>query len=473
MFGAGPSILWIEEDGCLYRNLKGERTMNYSSNRWTRGALVIVLLLGGIFSLVSPARAQGIQVTFEDSVPAGTVVENDAVLAGTTVKLDGDVDGDALAVGSTVEVNGDVEGSLVAVGQNVVINGTVGGTTYVVALTLELGPEAELNRNLYNISGSTNLAEGSMIGRDLVLVSLGAQLSGEIGRNTEGIIGPFEIFRLFMDMIGRPVLEPQSGLESSGLSDTAQVAPIQYSGILPSVSSIALTGPAEKVLSQNQASPPTKIEPRQSTQTGSTIDSERVADWAQRVVLEFITLLVFGLLGIWLFSSFLNRSAQKVESKPLQATGYGLLGLILSIALIGVLILVALLILMLGIGLGYLNLWDLAWAVWGVGFASLGLAFWVSLLFVSFGTKVIVAYLIGLLILRRLAPKANQYLILPLLLGLFLYVLLASIPYFGWVIAVLVNSIGLGAAWLAYREKGQNSTEEIEELEQPDNGEES
>jgi cytoskeletal protein CcmA (bactofilin family) len=447
--------------------------MNYSSNRWTRGALVIVLLLGGIFSLVSPARAQGIQVTFEDSVPAGTVVENDAVLAGTTVKLDGDVDGDALAVGSTVEVNGDVEGSLVAVGQNVVINGTVGGTTYVVALTLELGPEAELNRNLYNISGSTNLAEGSMIGRDLVLVSLGAQLSGEIGRNTEGIIGPFEIFRLFMDMIGRPVLEPQSGLESSGLSDTAQVAPIQYSGILPSVSSIALTGPAEKVLSQNQASPPTKIEPRQSTQTGSTIDSERVADWAQRVVLEFITLLVFGLLGIWLFSSFLNRSAQKVESKPLQATGYGLLGLILSIALIGVLILVALLILMLGIGLGYLNLWDLAWAVWGVGFASLGLAFWVSLLFVSFGTKVIVAYLIGLLILRRLAPKANQYLILPLLLGLFLYVLLASIPYFGWVIAVLVNSIGLGAAWLTYREKGQNSTEEIEELEQPDNGEES
>ena len=447
--------------------------MNYSSNRWTRGALVIVLLLGGIFSLVSPARAQGIQVTFEDSVPAGTVVENDAVLAGTTVKLDGDVDGDALAVGSTVEVNGDVEGSLVAVGQNVVINGTVGGTTYVVALTLELGPEAELNRNLYNISGSTNLAEGSMIGRDLVLVSLGAQLSGEIGRNTEGIIGPFEIFRLFMNMIGRPVLEPQSGLESSGLSDTAQVTPIQYSGILPSISSIALTGSAEKVLSQNQASPPTKIEPRQSTQTDSTIDSERVVDWVQRVVLEFITLLVFGLLGIWLFSSFLNRSAQKVESKPLQATGYGLLGLILSIALIGVLILVALLILMLGIGLGYLNLWDLAWAVWGVGFASLGLAFWVSLLFVSFGTKVIVAFLIGLLILRRFAPIANQYLILPLLLGLFLYVLLASIPYFGWVIAVLVNSIGLGAAWLAYREKGQNSTEEIEELEQPDNGEES
>jgi hypothetical protein len=137
-----------------------------------------------------------------------------------------------------------------------------------------------------------------------------------------------------------------------------------------------------------------------------------------------------------------------------------LLGLIISVALIGVVVLVALLILMLGVGLGALSLWDLAWAVWGVGFTSLGLVFWFSLLFVSYGTKVIVAFLVGLLILERLAPKANEYKILSLLLGLALYVLLASIPYIGWVIAVLVNAVGLGAAWLAYKDKGQVPPEE-------------
>ena len=445
--------------------------MNYSSNRWTRGLFVIVLLLGGIFSLFSPARAQGIQVSFEDSVPEGTVVENDAVLAGTTVNIDGKVDGDALAVASMVEVNGDVEGSLFAVGQNVVINGTVGGTTYVAAVTLDLGPEAELNRNLYFIGASVNLAEGSTVGRDLVLVSMGAQLAGDIGRNTVGIIGPWELFKLFMDMIGRPVFEPQSGLESSGTSDMTQEALISYAGFLPPVRSVALTSPAEQVLTRNQASSPTGVEPGVSAQSGSTVDSERVMDWVQWVGLEFITLLVFGLLGIWLFSSFLNRSAQKVESKPLQSTGYGLLGLVLSIGLIGVVVLVGLLILVLGVGLGYLNLWDLAWAVWGVGFTSLGLAFWISLLFVSYGTKVIVAFLVGMLIFGRLAPKANQYKVLPLLLGLFLYVLLASIPYFGWVVAVLVNAMGLGAAWLAYREKGQTPPEETEPLEIPEDSE--
>jgi hypothetical protein len=175
---------------------------------------------------------------------------------------------------------------------------------------------------------------------------------------------------------------------------------------------------------------------------------------------EFITLLIFGLIAIWLFASFLKRSGEKLETKPLQSTGIGLLGLVISVALIGVVVLVAVLILMLGIGLGALGLWDLAWAVWGVGFSSLGLAFWLSLLFVSYGTKIIVAFLVGSLILRRLAPKSLRYKILPLLLGLVLYVLLAWLPYFGWVVAVMVNAIGLGAAWLAYRDMGSESSEE-------------
>lgn len=166
------------------------------------------------------------------------------------------------------------------------------------------------------------------------------------------------------------------------------------------------------------------------------------------------------MIAIWLFASFLKRSGEKLEEKPLKSTGIGLLGLVISVAMIGVVILVALLILMLGVGLGALGLWDLAWAVWGVGFSGLGLTFWLSLLFVSYGTKVIVTFLVGTLILRRLAPNSLKYKILPLLLGLLIYVLLAWLPYFGWVVAVLVNAVGLGAAWLAYRDMGSDNSEE-------------
>ncbi|MGB3702388.1 MAG: polymer-forming cytoskeletal protein [Anaerolineales bacterium] len=430
--------------------------MNYPQNRLTRALFVIVILMGGIFSVVSPARAQGINITFDDSIPSGEVVENDAFLAGTTVKVEGDVIGDVFAGGAMVEINGNVDGSLFAVGQNVVINGTVGGTVYVAAVTLDLGSEAELSNNVYFVGASVATEEGAVIDRDLVVVSMGANLSGEIGRNTVGIIGPWELFKMFMDLIGRPVFEPQTGLSNSGSSYRAQEQPVIFSGFIPPLNSILPVKPINSV----SAEAGKIIAADQLAQSGSSIDTEQVTEWLRSIVEEFITLLIFGLLGIWLFSSFLKRSGEKLEAKPLQSTGIGLLGLVISVALIGVVLLVAVLILMLGVGLGALGLWDLAWAVWGVGFTSLGLAFWLSLLFVSYGTKIIVAFLVGTFILRRLAPKSLQYKILPLLLGLLIYVLLAWLPYFGWVVAVLVNAVGLGAAWLAYRDTGAESSGE-------------
>ena len=442
--------------------------MNLPQNRWTRILFVIMILMGGAFSFVSPARAQGINITVEDSIAAGEVVNNDAFLAGTSVNVDGDVVGDTFAAGSIVEVNGDIEGSFFAVGQNVVINGSVGGTAYVAAVTLELGPEAALANNIYYIGASVATADGSTIDRDLVLISMGAQLSGEIGRNTVGIIGPFELFKLFMDLIGRPISAPQTGANSPGGSYLDERQPVLFSGFIPSLDRLTRTNSGELRIAGVNSNPASTTEPSMNAQSGSSIDSEKVLDWLQWAVEEYVTLLIFGLIGIWLFSSFLKRSARKLEAKPLQSTGIGLLGLVISFALIGVVILVFLLILMLGIGLGALSLWDLAWAVWGVGFTSLGLAFWFSLLFVSYGTKVIVAFLVGTFILERIAPKSVNYKILPLLLGLLIYVLLAWVPYFGWVIAVLVNAAGLGAAWFAFKERGQEEPDEMIAIEEAD-----
>lgn len=442
--------------------------MSYPQNRLTRVLFVIVILMGGIFSVASPAQAQGINITVEDSVPAGEVVDNDVLLAGTNIKVDGDVKGDVFAAGAIIEVNGTVEGSLFAAGQNVTINGAVEGTVYVASLTLELGPDADTARNVYYVGGSISTAEEAMIERDLVLISMGAQLSGEIGRNTVGIIGPFEMFRLFMDLIGRPIALPQS---SSSISEPVQQVenqPVLFSGFLPSLDWLTRTSTGEPRFAGTGTIPASATEPEILAQTSSSVDAERVMDWLQWIAKEFVTLLVFGLLGIWLFSAFLKRSADKLEAKPLHSTGIGLLGLVISVALIGVVVLVGVLILILGIGLGALNLWDLAWAVWGVGFSGLGLTFWLSLLFVSYGTKVIVAFLVGTMILKRLAPDSLKYNILPLLLGLLIYVLLAWIPYLGWVIAILVNAAGLGAAWFAFRERGTEESTELVPAEEAD-----
>jgi hypothetical protein len=56
-----------------------------------------------------------------------------------------------------------------------------------------------------------------------------------------------------------------------------------------------------------------------------------------------------------------------------------------------------------------------------------------------------VAYMVGSLIFSIIAPVALNDAILPLLLGLLIYVPLASIPNLGFVIGLVTTLIGLGA----------------------------
>jgi len=87
--------------------------------------------------------------------------------------------------------------------------------------------------------------------------------------------------------------------------------------------------------------------------------------------------------------------------------------------------------------------------------AGLGLLMTLFTLFLAattFLSKTIVAYLVGAFILSRVASGVLQYRILPLLLGLLLYVPLASIPYMGFVFGLVVTLLGLGSIWLTRKQ---------------------
>jgi hypothetical protein len=84
----------------------------------------------------------------------------------------------------------------------------------------------------------------------------------------------------------------------------------------------------------------------------------------------------------------------------------------------------------------------------GIGLNSLGLAFTVFLVCTTYLSKAIVAYLAGTLILKLIWRNADKYKVLPLLLGLTLYVFIAQIPLLGWVTGFLLTILGLGAMWL-------------------------
>ena len=74
---------------------------------------------------------------------------------------------------------------------------------------------------------------------------------------------------------------------------------------------------------------------------------------------------------------------------------------------------------------------------------------WLLIVYIS---KVIVSYHLVSWGGTALRPRWSAWLdVAALMIGTLLYTLLRSLPYVGWVIAVLVVALGMGSVWATYR----------------------
>jgi hypothetical protein len=80
---------------------------------------------------------------------------------------------------------------------------------------------------------------------------------------------------------------------------------------------------------------------------------------------------------------------------------------------------------------------------------ALGLAASALLVLVTIVSKVIFAYLVGNLILNAFKANVTGFWqkTLPLLIGVVIYAVLASVPFIGWLVSVIASIIGVGAVW--------------------------
>lgn len=409
--------------------------MNWTLKPQFRITIAILIVFSLFLGVTRSAQAQGID--YGDEVPAGETVENDIILTGDTINLDGTVVGDVIALGSNVQVNGTVEGSLITLGRFLTINGQVNGSTYALGRELILDESANLDRNLYFLGFNLETLDGSKIGRDLLALTLGALMNGEVGRDVRAISG-VNIFKVISEIVRREMGGLPNYLPGTFAYGEQPQSPVEYAGVFPLAQFLAVIHPQ-----------------------GGNIDTQQLGEWALGRLRELVILFVIGMLGIWIFPRQLNRAVELIRVKWLRTLGIGFLGIIVFFNVIIVALMVAALIIAIGYGLGVITMWDLAWIVWAAGLACLGLAFTLVWLFVIYGTKVIVAYLAGRVLLDRLGPKAIRYKIVPLLLGLIIYVILHGIPILGPVIAILATAIGLGLAWLVWRNKEVSPAEEM------------
>jgi hypothetical protein len=415
---------------------------------WLRLVLVITLVFLGVYGADQSNLAQN--AIIDSVIPGGTTEENDAIVAGEAVTIDGDVDGDLLILAIDATINGKVTGSVLTTAQTVTVNGEIGGSLYTVGRELSLNEGSMVARNVYFLGFRLVTAPESEIGRDLVGVSLIASLGGKVGRDLKAVIG---ILELLGQIAGGeddaapaesvPTMDDENSTLSPGENDDPwnSLWNISKKVALRSIGGAAYQPFWPLVI--NEAEDAQKSMPKQGG----------IQLWARITFEEFLLLLLTGLFLVWRYSAPLTEWADKAKEKPLLSSGYGFIGIVVAVNVAILSVIALVLIFAIGFALGFASLWKLAFIFWVLALSVLGLASTLFFLFVIYGSKVIVAYMLSRLVVGLISEKGLKYRYLLMFFGLLIYVLLQSLPYVGGIINFVVIIVGLGAVWLVRRDK--------------------
>ena len=403
--------------------------------------------------------------TGADIVVVDGEVNGNLLAAGNSITINGVVNGDALLMGRTIVISETavINGNLIACSSTIEIAGQVTGSVFGGSAALILKETATVGSNVYYGGYSLETGQGSQIGIDLYAGVYQAMLKGIITRDTKLGAGAVEL----SGTIGRDAvidLGADSSTDKTPPNFMKNMPFMQQPGIPPSIQpglrvseGTVIKGKLTYTSSQDMTSG-IQAQPEGGVVYKTPVGNDklearqgllfRFLTWLWDTLRKLITLLILGLLSVWLLPALLKPVVEQARSQTLSSAGYGaltvVLGYLAAIVAAGVI---------LGIGLliSVLTLGGLSQTVFGLGFSGLALVFTVFTLLVSYGSKLVVAFMAGEWIMNKIAPEAKGKSYWAMVIGVVLYVILAAIPYIGWLVALIATIIGIGSMWLAYR----------------------
>jgi cytoskeletal protein CcmA (bactofilin family) len=402
-------------------------------------------------------------------IGAGEVIEDDLYVGAGTFTLDGTIKGDLIVFGTTIEINGTVEGDLIAAGQTVTVRGTVKDDARIAGMALTLDEGAQVGDDVL-AAGFSMEDKGSSVGgdfiyfgyqallngdvaQDLTVAANGLKLSGSVGGDVEAEIGEPEEGpppTLFMTMIPDAPAMPSVPMGLT-VDEGAHIG-----GKLDYTSASEWSVPAGVV-----AGAITRHEPEIEVEEEVVVSpAQRVANWFLRHLRRLVTLLLVGLLMVWVVPGWTEKATAALRAKPLPSLGWGVVSVAAFILALLVLLIVTILV---AVVLGVITLGGLAGTTAWTGALTMGLLVFFFSIAVTYVTKIAVSFLGGRLILARLQPDWAEGRIWPLVVGVVLFVIITAIPILGWLVNLVVVLLGLGALWLlgrdVYRQRRAASVE--------------
>lgn len=456
--------------------------MNSKAGFWMRIGLILTLVLS--IGLINVHPVQAAEIDNDGIIEAGETINDDVILGSdTVVVMDGTVNGMLVAGGETVTINGTVNGDAFLFGAKVIISesAVIDGNLFIGCQSAEVNGKVtgslaggsssmtlenvEIARNVYYGGYSFEALKNSKIGTDLFVGGYQALLHGEIGRDASVSSAAVEVD----GTIARNARFDVASASSQGMPvnmympDYAEMPASVAPGIRIApeavIGDLTYTSPEEQssaIQTQPEGGIVYQTPVPDSEQTSETINVSRnpfssVPEPLRRVadmIRNIVSLLILGALVIWKLPKLLKRTVETATDRPWASAGTGLLVIVIGYA--GSLF-AAGLILLVGILLALVTLGSLSSAFMGIGFAALALIMAVFSLLVTFGSKIIAAYLVGDMLMEKVAPQNAQRNIWALVAGVLIYSILRAIPFVGWIFGLAATLVGMGAMWFVYR----------------------
>ena len=351
----------------------------------------------------SPAAAADIRQGQDITIGPSETIEDDLYAVGTNISINGTIHGDLIAAGNNISVDGTVTGDVIAAGNSIAIRGQVGGSVRAAGNMIVL--DGKVTNDLIFGGSEVTILSNGRVGRDAVIGSANATITGQIGRDLQA---------------GSTNLKIDGGVGGNVLTTVDRLQ----------LTDRATIGGNLKYTSKNEAqiANPSAVKgstERQVPQDGRaplvTGPAALVVEWLKGL----IGLLILGILVVFFFPGFSRRAGEALVRSPWLTLAIG------ALVLIGLPIL-AIVFFAVGALIGG----------WWIGFVVLALFVVVLALSIP-----VAAVGVGGALLRMTRRPVPVW--LALFIGLIVLLLVALIPILGGLVIFCALLFGMGATTIA------------------------
>lgn len=358
--------------------------------------LIISILIIVPFGVWGASNSSNDQILIAEN----DIVSGNLLAASKNITVDGTVSGDVIAVAQSITINGRVDGDVLVAAQTIVVNGEVGGNIRVIGNSITIN--SQVARNLNALGSDVVIGKDSRIGWDAILVSSSAQVKGAI----TGTLSSYVQNIIISGKIGKNVdIKTYDNNQSQKIIITKETiinGDLNYSSV-----------------TRAEIESGANISGQTNYQAPVVHKKNTVSSWIWSRVFSILSLLLIGLIFLFITTKHTNNILRVLKTKPGKAF---LVGAIIFL-IIPPLVLV------------------LAITIIGLPLAAILLSLWSAGIFLA---KTMVAIFVGNLLIKDLLKKPQTPLFWSLIFGTLIMSILFSLPIVGWIISLLTIWLGLG-----------------------------